>query len=142
MWSQGWGYKASMRQSLAQKSLSYTSPRGSTTLMLIELKRQMLGAADPQGPKGALGRTGEPSSLPAVPFLLILPPNLIRCQPRPFLQGSLQHTLLFPALLPMACGERRAICLVPALWCLKHRNITWGLNRGRQNPKMAKLFQS
>lgn len=52
------------------------------------------------------------------------------------------NILLFPALQPMACGERRAICLVPALWCLKHRNITWGLNRGRQNPKMAKLFQS
>lgn len=43
--------EASMRQSLAQKCPGYTSHGKPTTFVLMETKRQMLGAPDPQGPR-------------------------------------------------------------------------------------------
>ena len=74
----------------------------------------MLGAADPQGPEGAVGRTGGPPSFtsccpfPSGPAFPCPVP-----QPRLSLQGSLSHKLASQALWSMACG--RAIRLVPAL---------------------------
>lgn len=78
------------RGRLWHRSLWFHFSQG-ITLVLMEMKRRLLGAADPQGPKRGVGvgRAGEPPSPPTAPFLLAQAPHLIRCQPRPFLQGCL-----------------------------------------------------
>lgn len=63
----------------------------------------------------------------------------LRCQPRPFLQGSLHYTQLSPDLPPVACWE--AACRVSAFaGVLRHRNITWGPKRGRQKSQDAQTL--
>lgn len=78
------------RGRLWHRSLWFHLSQG-ITLVLMEMKRRMLGAAEPQGPKRGVGvgRAGEPPSPPTAPFLLAQAPHLVRRQPRPFLQGSL-----------------------------------------------------
>lgn len=91
--------------------------------VLMEMRRRMLGAADPQGPRGALG-VGRAEIFLHCLLSLSLWSSLLASS-----DASLHHfskavcnILVFPALLPVA--RRRIICLVPAhSGVLKHHHV-------------------